>query len=1066
MLTFLFGRPGSGKTSYIKEKIKESVSLGKRTYLVVPEQQLFISESMLADLPSSAALCFEAVSFSRLCNEVFSKYGGAIDTSTTGGIRNLMMWQNLREMSSFLTEYNKTKTDSSLSSMMLSTIDELHAGGITPEELEAASEKCSDAILAKKLHDIALVYSNFERLISDRLGEGAFAAENKLSRMLSLLQTNDFFAGCNIFVDSFTSFTSEEHAILEAIALQADNFCISFCRDAKANGLPHTESIDATLNRFKRFANASSLEPEIISLEGNSLPLAVKHLESGLWNFSLTKETLPTFKKEETDFIEPFICKNDFEEIELAAVKILQEYRRGTKFSEMAVIMRDADSRKGVIEAVFEKSGIPYFYSEKTDLSTTAAARLIFSALRCVIYNFRQGDVLTLIKTGLCGISPIEADLFEEYCYTWSINGEKFKEDLWSMNPGGYTADPPRGREKDILLAANRVRKALITPLVRLKQRFSAAKGNTLENCRALYDYLLDINLQKQLTDLAEFDLISGNLRSAGEHLRLYDYLISAITDLGTTLSDTETTVDELCGALEMILRGSDIGSVPAVGDCVTVGSASTLRVENVKVAIVLGLCEGEFPASYSDSGIFTESDKKLMEDLNIELVSRESRVISDELFYAYRALTKPTEKLIVSTYSSKVGGGSLTPSSAWNRIIFLFPTLTPYKFDLTLIKRIAAVLAEGRTEIKPEDLSEKTEAENDNRSNLVQIDPVHVKMIFGDTIKLSKSSISTFASCPYQYWCKYVLELRERKVGAVSYNNSGTIIHYVLENYINSVKLPDGSLRHPEDSEILEIVNHYTNEYIRLIGCALPASMMYSFSRLRDLALIMIKSLVDEFDDSSFKVLAQELRISNKGDNVLKPIEINVNDNEDSPKIILTGAVDRVDYYESDDRTYLRIVDYKTGKHPFNISEIESGKDLQLPAYLFTAALKDNKSLITASEKEIFPAAALFFTANDEAGLVTPQRSGFILSNDDVLHASSGAMDKNILAGISFDKKTGETKGNAVSEDDIWGIKDTMESTIKKAGRSIFDGCAPRTPSKSSCEYCFLRSACPVAIK
>ena len=42
MLTFLFGRPGSGKTSYIIEKIKESVESGKQTYLLVPEQQAFM----------------------------------------------------------------------------------------------------------------------------------------------------------------------------------------------------------------------------------------------------------------------------------------------------------------------------------------------------------------------------------------------------------------------------------------------------------------------------------------------------------------------------------------------------------------------------------------------------------------------------------------------------------------------------------------------------------------------------------------------------------------------------------------------------------------------------------------------------------------------------------------------------------------------------------------------------------------------------------------------------------------------------------------------------------------
>lgn len=1064
MLNFLFGRPGSGKTSYITEKIKESVTEGKRTYLLVPEQQLFTSEAMLADLPPSSTLSFEIVSFSRLCDAVFSTYGGAIDTSAESGVRNLIMWQNIRETASFFDEYDGTKADAHFSSMMLSAIDELRAGGITPEDCEKASEQCSDETLSKKLHDVALVYANFNRLISERLGESALAAENKLKRMLALLKTNNFFRDANVFVDSFTSFTGEEHAILEEIVLQADLLCISFCRDAKATGLPHTESIDATLLRFKRFAKERGIEIETVALSNDRIAPAAAHLESGLWNFSLSKKDLPSFAEEETGFIEPYICKNDFDEVELAAIKILQEYRRGVKFSEMAVIMRDAESRKGVIEAVFERAGIPYFYSEKTDLSTTAAARLIFSAMRCVIYKFRLTDVLTLIKTGLCGIDPYDADLFEDYCYTWNINGDKFFEELWSMNPDGYTADKPTGRASEILQAANRVRKAIIPPLLRLKQRFSISRGNTLENCRALYDYLSEIDLQKSLTDLAEFDLFSGNVRSAGEHLRLYDFLISAITEVGTILSDTVCTPEELSCALEIILRNSDMGSVPAVGDCVTVGSASTLRVENIKIAIVPGLCEGEFPQSYSDSGIFTENDKALMESLKIDLVSRESRVVSDELFYAYRALTKPSEKLILSTCSARVGGGSVTPSSAWNRIFFLFPDLKAYKFDFSLIKRIAAVFTEGKDDIRIEDVVEKPENKPDE-GDLVTIDPLQVRMIFGNKIELSQTKISTFSNCPYQYWCKYVLELRERNVSTVSYNNSGTIVHYVLERYISDVKQTDGSLRRPDDDETVKLVNSYVNDYIRTIGCPLPPSMMYSFSRLRDLALIMVKSVMDEFDDSSFKVLAQELRISDRGDRTLKPIKIKVREGEDSPEVILKGIVDRLDCYENDDRTYLRVVDYKTGSHPFNVSKIESGKDLQLPAYLFTAALKENQGLI-GSEKEILPAAALFLSANDSSGLITPERSGFFLGEEDVLRAASGSMDKSILAGISRDKKTGMFKGNAVSKEDIGNIEAVMRDTIAKTGRSIFEGCAPRTPSKDSCQYCFLRTACPVACK
>ena len=1070
MLNFIFGRSGSGKTAYVIDEIKKSVSRGKPCILLVPEQQTFVSESMLAFLPPSSALCFEVVTFSRLCAKVFAEYGGLIDTSASGGVRNLVMWQSLREVSPYLAEYNDVKTDLSFCSMMLSTIDELHAGGISPEDCESAAESCTNKELSKKLRDVALIYANFDRVLSARIGEGAAAAENKLSRLCSLLRDHDYFKGYNIFVDSFTSFTGEEHAVLYQLAKQADEFTITLCRDKDSRNMPHTVGVDDTYRRFKRFANDNGLECSTITLSASNSKKseALIALEQGLWDFSLTKDAIKSFSDDELASIEAFVCKNEFDEINMAALKILKAYRDGVKFSEIAVILRDAESRKGFIDAVFSNLGIPYFISEKTDLSATAAARLVFSALRCIVYNFRSADVITLLKTGLCGVSEDDADLFEDYCYTWNISGSKFLEDVWSMNPDGYTADKPRGRSLEILQAANRVRSSIIPPLVRLRSKFSAAKGNTTDSCRAVYDYLDEIGLSQSLCALAELDVASGDLRSAGESLRIYDSIISAIGQVCSILSDTPTTPEELSYALEIMLRGNSMGSVPSVGEYVTVGSAPTLRVENIKVAMVLGLCEGEFPKSYSDSGIFTENDKAILEELSLPLVSRETRVTSDELFYVYRAMTKPQDKLVISTCSSKVGGGSSNPSTAWNRVFFLFPNLKKYLFDLDLIKKIAEASDGDVDSISEEQLQSIVEdkAENDCTTSEVSISPLQVKMLFGDKIYLSQTKISTFASCPYQYWCRYVLALRERKVSAVSYDSSGTIVHYVMEKLIGDIKQSDGSLLCPNDEELIKLVSGYVEEYIGSIGCDLPPSMMYTFSRLRDLALIMAKSVIDEFADSSFKVLAQELRISESRDGALKPLEINIDESSDSPKIILGGIIDRVDFFDGDDRRYLRIVDYKTGSHPFDIEALSDGTDVQLPAYLFTAALEENKGVI-GGEKEIFPASALFLSANESGGKVKPERSGFMLDNIDVMKAASGELDKNILAGIDVDKSTGNVKkGNAVSEDGIRDIDRTLRDSIADTGRSIFAGKAPRTPSPNVCKYCYLRSTCPVAAK
>ncbi len=1062
MLTFLLGRSGSGKTTYILSEIEKHVSLGEKTYLLVPEQQVYISECMLADLPASSALCFEVVSFSRLSEIVFGSLGGLTDRSAGTGARSLIMWQTLRELSGAFKQYKGIKTDASLTSMMLSAVDELHASSVTPEICDSLAEKCSDKPLSNKLSDIAAIYANFERNISERLGESEMAAENKLGRLSEILRKNDFFSDCNIYIDSFTSFTAEEHAVLESIIAQSKDTCISLTYE-KGSIAPHFNSVADTYKRLKRFATNNGIERREVILD--KYVRSDKHelslLEKHLWDFSVTGETRPEVDEAQKGGIEMYKCLNEYEEIWLAALNIKKERMRGTKYSEIALITRDPESKRGMIDAVFEQLSIPYFFSERTDLSTTAPARLILSALRCIAHNFNSTDVLTLLKTGLLCIDERDADLFEDYCYTWNINGKLFTEEAWSMNPDGYTTQTGE-RGKVILESANRVRSSIIPPLVELRNKFAMNKGDTTENCRALYSYLTSISLSQNLSSQAEYALSSGDVKGAGELLRLYDYIISTLTDISTVLSGTQTSAEELCAAIEIMLRNTDIGSVPAMSEYVTVGSAATLRIENIKTAILVGLCEGEFPASYSDGGILTENDKRAMEEHGVSLSSREDTATSDELFYVYRAMTKPSEKLILSTCRSGVSGRALNPSSAWSRVEFLFPYIEKKSFDLGLIRAIA-----NKTEENNETDAQAISADEivlGERSDVVEIDPFYVRMLFTDRLHLSKSQISSFAECPYKYWCEYVLKLREQKVSAVSYADSGTTIHYILENVLKALCDEDGRLRRIANTELVELVDKILREYVSEISCPLPPSMMYSFSHLRDLSLIMVKSVIDEFDSSLFRIVAFEQNISGAKPNSLKPMEIKVDDSDTSPIVSLGGVIDRIDCYESDDRKYVRIIDYKTGTHRYNVEKVSTGEDLQLPAYLFTATLEQNKSFF-GEGKEIFPASAQFLSAEESGGKVQPVRSGFLLNDDELLRAVSKDLDPKVL-GLTVKKDGTTSSKSALSEEGILNVDTVMRDTIATTARNMYSGKAPRTPSKEACGFCSMKSTCPVANK
>ena len=77
MLRLILGHSKSGKSSEIYELMKRDAEMGKRSFLIVPEQQTVQCESkLLTLLPPSSQLTSEVLNFSRLANLVFRHYGG------------------------------------------------------------------------------------------------------------------------------------------------------------------------------------------------------------------------------------------------------------------------------------------------------------------------------------------------------------------------------------------------------------------------------------------------------------------------------------------------------------------------------------------------------------------------------------------------------------------------------------------------------------------------------------------------------------------------------------------------------------------------------------------------------------------------------------------------------------------------------------------------------------------------------------------------------------------------------------------------------------------------------
>lgn len=1014
MLKLICGPSGAGKTEHLTKCIEADIAAGVRSFFLIPEQQAYISErDFAARLPKNAGQFFEVVSFSGLAEDVFCKYGGVTAESVSGAVSSLLMWHTLATLSPLLEQYGKSaEGDLTLTNLMLSAIAEMRAGGIDAKTLEdAALQMDEDSPLRKKLSDLSLIDAAYHAKIEECFGTDP---SDKLLRLYALLQKHRYFENCNVYIDSFTSFTVPEYAVLLQILKQAKGVTVALCTDSPNSALPHFLSVSDTARQLSRMADRADVVVESITLPAKKYQKsrALSVLERDLWRFSATQTPLLG-----DESVRLNIASNIYEEAEAAALQICELVSGGMRYGDIAVVVRDLDAYRGILDAALERHGVPFFFSERTDLSSKPIFRLILSALRAVSRNYRQSDIITLLKTGLCGTELRDAAMFEEYVETWHIGGRRFLDDVWSMNPDGLTTErSPRADE--ILEAANRVRRQLMVPLTTLSAALRASR-RLVDRCRALYDYLSAIELPLMLASRAKEELALGQAREASESLRLYSTLLDTLTTLCKLLPDTELSIEDFIAALTLVFSNADLGSVPNTQDSVVIGSADTLRVENVRASILLGLCEGEFPRAVSDDGILTEADKEALEEYGVILQSRERMRSSEELFYVYRAISKPSEFLSLFTHAKQTDGSARTPSLAWSRVAFLLDK-KPEVIDFAEIRRARALPTE-------EELAKPLQA------------PATDECV---ALRLSQSKIQAFVLCPYRYFSTYSLRLRERKDSQPNYADDGTFLHYVFEHFLRASLTDDGKLKLPAPEDVEPLADRIIADYIGEV-CPFPAESMdnrllHIYSRLRRLALKMLHEILGEIRTGLFVPTHFEKGIGTREEGSLPPVRLTL---EGGSSVLLSGKIDRVDIYESDEKLYFRVVDYKSGKHTFSLDEVRSGMDIQLILYLF--ALK-------GAMPDSIPAGAQYLFASTEKGVTEIKRSGLLLDDEAVSAAANGESGGIYTKGLT--KQTVE---------EMQELQKQMQDAVRSVAERILSGEAEKTPSEKACAFCPVRADC-----
>ena len=153
MLIPVLGRAGSGKTTFVLERLLQAAKKG-RVLLLVPEQFSFEMEKQVYELLSrhgdqQLSLNVEVYSFTRLCHRVFTEWGGMAGEYVTDAARQLLMSLALDQTRDQLSVYSRPAKSTAFVGRMLRQVDEFKNAGVSPDRLQSVCEQLEgDSALA------------------------------------------------------------------------------------------------------------------------------------------------------------------------------------------------------------------------------------------------------------------------------------------------------------------------------------------------------------------------------------------------------------------------------------------------------------------------------------------------------------------------------------------------------------------------------------------------------------------------------------------------------------------------------------------------------------------------------------------------------------------------------------------------------------------------------------------------------------------------------------------------------------------------------------------------------
>lgn len=1107
-MKIILGKSKSGKSTKIYEYINEDIKNGIKPILFVPSQTREITElDYINKNKTNGIINVDITTISEYISLLLKKKNMHLEENYISDLeKKILLSSVINENKEKLKLFRNVAKKDGFLNLMYMYVDIFRKNNIASNEIENIELK--NKALEYKLKEIYFIFSKYQERINekyiDNISEINIFNDN-------INKYKEYFTGSSIYFDGYNNFNKSELQFIKSllslnlnvtIAIDTDITCIEDIYSNNTNDI--FEIPNKTYLKLLNIANSikdEKIENIVLYNNYSKANNNLIYLAENVFEYVKNKIDI------NDDSVNINVYSNVYKEVQAIAYKISKKIREGYRYNDFCIYTTDVKNYESVFSRVFYEYNIPLYIDSKKKIWTSKLTEYILELLEMSSSNITLDFVINLLKKGLNNFDLEELAYLENYILEFNINKYNIKNKLYLNNEGYNETIYDLDRINKIRNDAVNVFYDLVD---NLKKENSTKKiieiiYNHLINDNIFFNYY---NLSSNIEDKTYF------LYSSKADFKIWENISNVFDSINNIYGKEEINISDFYKLFSTVLSEVYIKTVPPTKDKVIVSDINSSKVGNKKIAFWVGVYDGNFPKKNEEDILFSDSEINELNKNEIDFKETANSKENMQKYNIYEALNNIEEKIYISmpavdiknevtrksslitdiesTVDVKIHGEVSNTKDLEIKYDDIYSKEKCFEYMTKKLRNLIDVI-DNLDLTKHKDILKKQITDilniyyyfqNDNEYNEIlsylknddNLSKDSVNSIYKEEFKSSVYKLEQFKKCPFAYYMKYILNINKRKVYEITSMDTGSIMHnvldefskYLIQNNIKWKKVIDEKEKIYEiyRQKVIDIINNLLeNEFKKQ-----KESVKYGIykKKLENTMIKVIQVVAKSFRQSDFEVYGNEIEFNDKSSYL--PIILKLNE-EVSMKII--GKIDRVDMYSEDEKSYIRIVDYKSSQKKLSIDDIKEGTSLQLITYM--SAMLEN----LGKEKKVIPSACLYFNLSDKLinlkdytknedemkkEIIKKLRmTGLFLKDVKILEN----MDKyvndasNKLIDITPNRMNSSKK--ALEEEEFNNLCKEAEQILKNIGKEMIKGVVKIEPNKNKevCKYCDFSSIC-----